>query len=628
MRARWVDGTRRLVLDQDRNVVEPYTVCVTNSSIYNWWNVHNLLINDGGEEFIPNRSVICLSEMNFSSRRSVYLLFESEVEVLRNHPLIEWVERASMFNRIKWEQRRNDEFFDRHIDTNRYKQDIVNKRSSGNPGSELNFTQWGVYRHQSKQNNFVGLGTTSTSSDVQYSLTGKNVDVVIMDTGVRWDHPEFLKLGVTNFLGEDSTRVKDILIHGSSNYGIDWSSHGLVDPGTGILSNYTIANVLQSSEFNGSWHGSHVAGTAAGNQFGVAFDANIWSIACVDRSDVGFTDPSDGFDYIRIWHKNKPINPQTGRRNPTIVNCSWGLRQFVYWSDVNTYPYTVNFRGDTYNSSDVEGSSTFLPAVYYMDINGGYYEFTSTHTSSQATADELFDDEECKDIIVICSAGNSGNGNGKQDIEGGDDYDNKFLTGLFYYGDVAAETRGSVSEHFNRSGTPAITHQGQDDAPIVVGSLDSTVSVSGITSERKGSYSNNGPAIDIWSAGSTILSPYDDGYQDPRNNSFYNDYLNGTSMAAPNVTGVVALHLESKPLSTRVDVRKWLDNHASSDISDNFLDATGNLDPVGAGTSQLYWDDAYGLRGSLKKVLYNPYSNNEVPSVSGITLDQISFTQS
>ena len=78
MRVRYVDGTQRLVLDQDRNVVEPYTVCVTDSSIYNWWNVHNLLINDGGEEFIPNRSVICLSEMNFSSRRSVYLLFESD----------------------------------------------------------------------------------------------------------------------------------------------------------------------------------------------------------------------------------------------------------------------------------------------------------------------------------------------------------------------------------------------------------------------------------------------------------------------------------------------------------------------------------------------------------------------
>ena len=93
--------------------------------------------------------------------------------------------------------------------------------------------------------------------------------------------------------------------------------------------NYTIDNVLGSSSFNGSWHGSHVAGTAAGNQFGAAFQANIWSIACIDRTDVGFSNAADGFDYIRVWHKNKPVNPVTGRKNPTIVNGSWGYRQFV-----------------------------------------------------------------------------------------------------------------------------------------------------------------------------------------------------------------------------------------------------------------------------------------------------------
>ena len=50
------------------------------------------------------------------------------------------------------------------------------------------------------------------------------------------------------------------------------------------------------------------------NQFGLAFESNIWSIACVDRSDLGWSEPSDGFDYIKVWHKNKPINPLTGQK--------------------------------------------------------------------------------------------------------------------------------------------------------------------------------------------------------------------------------------------------------------------------------------------------------------------------
>ena len=54
-----------------------------------------------------------------------------------------------------------------------------------------------MYRHQSTTNNY---GTNLiVSADSQYSLTGKNVDIVIMDTGVRWDHPDFLKPGVSSF---------------------------------------------------------------------------------------------------------------------------------------------------------------------------------------------------------------------------------------------------------------------------------------------------------------------------------------------------------------------------------------------------------------------------------------------
>ena len=32
------------------------------------------------------------------------------------------------------------------------------------------------------------------------------------------------------------------------------------------------------------------------------------------------------FDYLRAFHRYKPINPETGLRNPTITNHSWGYR--------------------------------------------------------------------------------------------------------------------------------------------------------------------------------------------------------------------------------------------------------------------------------------------------------------
>ena len=640
MRTELNEVGRVLVIDEfSSDTPQAFTVCVKNPS--DWEEIHNYIIEENEIDGIPNRRISCISEMQCSSKRSVYEMSIDEAEVLRQHPKVEWVVRSSMHNPVVLEQRKYDEKVIPYTFTNRFKQDVNNLRTNDNlTGDPLNYTQWGLSRHSNTTNNF---GTTTIlGEDIKYSLSGKNVDVVIMDGGVRWDHPEFLKPGVTTFVDKESTRVRDILIHGASEYGINWSNEGLTAPGSGTLANYTVANVLESSSFNGSWHGSHVAGTATGNQFGAAFESNVWSIACIDRSDVGFSDPADGFDYIRVWHKNKPINPVTGRRNPTIVNGSWGFRQFVVWNFPSnaTFAYTATFRGASHDGTDIFGSNSYLPAMYYMDklefgtVGGSpafWFEFTSKHATSQTTTDELFDDPDCNDLIVVFSAGNFGNSNGKLDLPGGVDYDNEITSGYTYYGNQFTEDNGAVDEYYNRPGTPAIAHLGQSDAPIIVGAMDSVVLNTGITSERKASYSNTGPAVDVWAAGSTILSPYNSGYQDPRNTSFFNSYLQGTSMSSPNVTGVLACYLESNPSATRVDVRNWLKRHGSvlveSGPGNPFYDQYGNTDPVGAGTSVNYWSDAYGLKASEARVLYNPFANNVIPKISGANITGFLFDQ-
>ena len=642
MRTELSQAGRVIVIDEiSSDTPQAFTVCIKDPS--DWEEIHNYIINENEIDGIPNRRISCISEMQCSSKRSVYEMSFDEADVLRQHSKVEWVVKSSMHNPVVLEQRKYDEEFDRHATTDRFREDVRSLRGDYDlTGRPFNYTQWGLLRNHSVDNSpfrdsNVSTGTTYQPSDPgQYSLSGKNVDVVIMDTGVAWRHPEFLKPGVSSFVDKDSTRVRDILIHGASEYNINWANEGLVAPGSGTLSNYTVANALESSDFNGSWHGSHVAGTAAGNQFGAAFESNIWSIACIDRSDVGFSDPSDGFDYIRVWHKNKPINPETGRRNPTIVNGSWGFRQFVSLLSA----YTVNYRGDTLSSTYVEASNNNVPQIYTMETNGYYYEFVSKHATSQTTVDELFDDADCDDVICVFAAGNSKD---KQDMPGGDDYNNQFLTGTFYYGDTISEPYGSVDEYFNRPGTPSIVNIGQSDAPISVGALDSLMWISaaaaGITSESKASFSNTGPAIDVFAAGRHVLSPWNEDYgsgilfyADPRDTNYYNGYLQGTSMAAPNVCGVIACHLESIPSSTRVDVRDWLFRHGSvvipSGMGTLFYDQYGATNPVGAGTSLNYWNDTYGLKGATARVLYNPYANNARPKYNNIEVSGISFKQS
>lgn len=598
---------------------QPYLVMVHNAS--DWKEVHDYIINENEIDNIPNRKIDCTSEMKCSPKRSVYVISPAEAEVLKQHPKISHVERSSLFNQYELEQRKIDELVDPHIFTDRFPNISMNNvRRSGNSSADhtsttinsenfLTFTQWGLLRHAKRANEFST--NTQMVQDSQYTLTGKNVDVVIMDTGVRWDHPEFLKPGFytvpNNLACEDYTRVRDILIHGESEYGINWATEGLTAPGSGSLGNYNVYGALHhrtggsSSGSFVSYHGSHCAGTAAGNVFGHAFEANIWSIACVDRSDLGWSEPSDGFDYIKVWHKNKPINPETGRRNPTVVNCSWGHRQFVAKTT-----YGGQMRGDVFNQNSV--STTYAPAVYYMstiNLGSNYLQFTAARltASGQAQADEAFDDPDCKDIVWCFAAGNSDD---KQDVPNGADYENEFNDGTFYY--------PSNDKHFNRSGTPGITHQGLPDAGIVVGAMDSTRQ-SG-SQERCSSFSNRGPAIDVWAAGSDILSPYGSGTIDPRDTtSTHRNYaISGTSMATPQVCGVMALYKESHPNSTREESRKWLLTHGSVDLSD-----TDYYDPYqsNAKNDSNYWGSTYSLKSSTRRVLYNPYANNGTVRFSG-----------
>ena len=63
-------------------------------------------------------------------------------------------------------------------------------------------------------------------------------------------------------------------------------------------------------------HGSHVASIACGNSQGLATESNIYNI---DLSYASFA-----HDWIREFHRSKPINSVTKRKNPTVVNNSWG----------------------------------------------------------------------------------------------------------------------------------------------------------------------------------------------------------------------------------------------------------------------------------------------------------------
>lgn len=182
-----------------------------------------------------------------------------------------------------------------------------------------------------------GTGAPAATGTISLAQTGKNVDVVICDqNGIVWNHPEFS----VNADGTGGTRTIQY----------NWLQHNPAVKGT-PESTYT---------YDTGEHSTHVAGTVAGNTQGWARSSNIYNIFY----DTGTTTDSASYvmDYIREFHKTKPVNPQTGRKNPTIVNNSWGYSIFpLEWSmsDITA----VTYRGIRYTPAAAEISYTGFSGV-------------------------------------------------------------------------------------------------------------------------------------------------------------------------------------------------------------------------------------------------------------------------
>ena len=394
------------------------------------------------------------------------------------------------------------------------------------------------------QPNAPGTRTVSTTS------SGKNVDCVIVDGHLNLDHPEF----AINADGTGGTRIKQF----------NWLSLTSVVTG-GANGNYVYRSGSALNNPNDN-HGMHVAGTVAGNTQGWARDANIYYVSPYDNGVGG-----NGllFEYILAWHRQKPINPVTGRRNPTICNNSWGSFYAVPRLNVTS----STFRGTT--STNVPFSDVALREVGMLNFDDNDI-YVSAYVQSLVA-----DIEDCVDegIIMVGAAGNSSE---KIDVNGGIDYDNYVTAGADYY-----YHRGSWSTSASRVGIDA---PGQR-LSICVGAA------SALEDERKASFSCCGPRVDIFSPGDNIISALNDGsvsggtvatVADPRDPGFVLGKYDGTSMASPQCSGLLACLLEQYPNMNQEDIREYMTERGKTQ---------GQLFDSGSPSDPGFFTDVVSLQG-------------------------------
>jgi subtilisin family serine protease len=495
------------------------------------------------DEAIPNRNVEIVNSMPHSEHNSVVMLTEEEAAALMSDLRVREVHPDPKELGVK----------KRHtgIRPGTYNKSVEPLSASKN---------WGLLRSISTVSNFPS-GYSSVNSPFPFNLNGTGVDIIIIDTGVEPNHPEF----AVNADGTGGSRVVDY----------DWTQHGIITtvPEGGFL-----------GDCDG--HGSHCASIAAGNTQGWAPGARIYSMRSVgteaaierditDNRVLGLLDDFEVWQTIRAFHESKTSDPETGYVRPTIVNCSFG-----YIKDY-TRVISIRYRGTTYSVSTTTAAyGTIGVPQGGSGVHGFFYPAINAEIESCINAG----------VIVVAAAGNDQH---KIDVSGGLDYNNFWTehTGLAWY--------------YHRGMTPAGTN-----GVICVGAI-SAFATTAANPEHKAIFSCTGPGVDIWAPGDYIMGAYSTStyvypaVQDPRNSNYFLNAISGTSQAAPQVAGVLACVCSARPWMIQYLCRDFIIGTASTwRVNENYFGGNGYVN--------------FGsLQGAEKLALYQPFNLADPLTIRG-----------
>lgn len=299
-------------------------------------------------------------------------------------------------------------------------------------------------------------------------------------------------------------------------------------------------------------HGTCMTSIAAGRVNGWAKAAKIYCLRRFSGVDIttgsALSEVVTDETYaalIRLFHENKSVP-----RRPTLVNLSLGIS--LGQTSGTNYVSQINYRGTTaYNATTnslVDASRGLVKAYFPL-----------RNANLDASVNQAID----SGAIVIGSAGNDSY---RWDVSTGQDYNNSLV--------YRTPATSSTLNYMQGSSPGAAGNTNTGNSVICVGSLDSSfTSTTNQTREQKARYSDTGPRIDVYAAGSDVMGAYRNaawGSNSPVLDarcigtaySYYLNKLTGASCATAQVTGIASLLAQADANITPAVMRTRITNNS------------------------------------------------------------------
>lgn len=376
---------------------------------------------------------------------------------------------------------------------------------------------------------------------------------------------------------------------GSVNMSIGSSSKIIKMDWSDWDSSVTAGGNNQISNPNSGYIDDHAAGVmsaAAGNMGGWAKGSEIRIIYIENYGTFA------AYNAVLEWHKNKPVNPETGKRNATITTGAWGFAGEYYdkavpIDNITTLTYYDNGGGATTVNRPGSGWGNDYSAFVAAHMAPKQFEdpFDNTRKwciivpdASPATALkttlEAFDSVYDNAIYHFRSIGNAGNVLAKEDSQ---QWNNSFVANgriINITANSSNVTGGSSTTVSNVTYYPLRSGDNGIEEEISIGAYQISQARPHIDF-----YSTRGPIADLFAPGNHWYGPY--WYYGNASSLFSGTsiggeimgYFIGTSCAAPVAAGAGALFVEDYFSKTRKyptirQLRAMMQNYAAARLED------------------------------------------------------------